>query len=385
MERIIYLDNAATTFPKPECVYEKMDFINRNLAVNSGRGSYKLSRLASEIIKECRENIASLLNIQNSNKVIYTPSATIAINQILGGINWGCVNNIYVSPFEHNAIMRTLHLLQKEYNFEINIIPFDPTTFRLDERKLKILVAEKKADVIMLSHISNVTGFILPIKRIYEIAKDEDTITVIDASQSAGLVNLEVNDYDFLVFAGHKTLYGPFGIAGFIKNTNIELNEFIVGGTGSDSKNLEMPSELPGRYEAGSYNIQAIAGLNESIKWIRSNGIENIKIKEQKLTEFLVKELQLIDELEIYVPEDSKEHIGIVSFNVDGFDASEFADILDEEFNISVRAGHHCAPNIGEFLGGQAEEGLIRVSLSYFSGREDIIALKDAIIDIVRG
>ncbi|MGL4450098.1 MAG: aminotransferase class V-fold PLP-dependent enzyme [Sarcina sp.] len=385
MKDIIYLDNAATTFPKPEKVYEIVDYINRNLAVNSGRGSYSLSRKASVVITETREAIAGLLGVQNPNKVIFTASATVAINQILNGIDFGNVNNVYVSPFEHNAIMRTIHQLKKKNGFKINIIPFNPETLELDEKKLKIMVANEPADMILMSHVSNVTGLILPINEIVKISKNESTVILIDASQSAGLVPTNFSEYDFLVFAGHKTLYGPFGIAGFVKNTNIKLKTVLVGGTGSDSTNLEMPDEMPYKYESGSYNIQAIAGVGESTKWIKSNGIDRIFEKKKNLTKLLVKELQEIEEVKLYIPKDEEKHVGIVSLTIEGFDSTEFADILDDEFNIAVRAGHHCAPMVGKFLGGQAEEGVLRISLGYFNTEKDIIAVKDAILDIVRG
>lgn len=385
MKKTIYLDNAATTFPKPDVVYDAVDYINRNLAVNSGRGSYSLSRKASKIINETREEVANLVGVENSNKVIFTSSATAAINQILNGINFENINNIYVSPFEHNAIMRTLHQLKKKVGFNINIIPFNPETLELDKKKLKIMIANEQADMILISHVSNVTGLILPIKEIFEISKNDSTITLIDASQSLGVVPIDFKNYDFLVFAGHKTLYGPFGIAGFIKNTNVELNSVLVGGTGSDSTNLEMPSEMPYKYEAGSYNIQAISGLREAIRWIKSNEIDKVFDREKKLTKLLVNELSDIEEIKLYIPKDEENHIGIVSLTIEGFDATEFADILDDEFDIAVRAGHHCAPLIGEFLGGQAQEGVLRISLGYFNTENDIATLKDAIIDIVRG
>lgn len=384
MNNMIYLDNAATTFPKPEVVYKVMDDYLRNSCVNVGRGLYKLAGESLDLIDETRKLLIDLVDGCASDNVIFTPSATIAINQVLRGLEWNYINNVYVTPFEHNAIMRTLHYLNKEHDFKINIIPFDNITFEMDSERLKVMFAKEKPDVIIMSQVSNVTGYILPVHECQILAKKYNPINVVDCAQSLGVVNASVkenlSETDFIIFAGHKSLYGPLGIGGFIQVGNkIKLKEVITGGTGSESTNLEMPESIPGKYEAGSYNVYAIVGLNAGIKWIHEKGIENIYQHKKELTDMLVDGLEEVEDIELYIPEDRAKHIGVLAFNVSSYTSDEVGKILSDEFDICVRTGHHCAPMIGSFLNGKAEEGTVRISLSFYSTEEEI----EKIINII--
>lgn len=377
MDNFTYLDNAATTFPKPEVVYTAMDEFLRKKCVNAGRGSYELAQNATALISETRGLLLKLINSDLDKKVIFSPSATIAINQVLRGLDWSKIQNVYVSPFEHNAIMRTLHSLQKLNTFNINIIPFDNITFHLKEDDLKIMYSKQKPDVVIMSHVSNVTGYILPIKQCHDLGNKYNPINIVDCAQSLGIVDVDIqNEFskcDFIIFAGHKSLYGPFGIGGFISlNKGIKLREVITGGTGSDSTNLDMPSDNESFFEAGSLNVYAIAGLNSALKWINQIGRENIYLHEKNLTTKLIESLEEIDEIEIYIPENLDKHIGIVSFNLNNYTAEEIGNILNNEYKISVRTGHHCAPLIGEFLEGYAVNGTVRSSIGYFNTEADI-------------
>jgi len=383
--RLIYLDNAATTFPKPEVVYDVMNDFLRNKCVSVGRGSYDLAKEAMAIVDETRKLIGELVHLKSGDGVIFTPSATIAINQILNGLDWTKIKNVFVTPFEHNAIMRTLHYLQKKYCFEITIIPFDSITFELDSSKAKILFAEKKPELIAISHVSNVTGYILPIKEIVGMGKQNNGITIIDCAQSLGVVDINIENIncDFVVFAGHKSLYGPLGISGYINNSNIKLNNYMVGGTGSDSTNLEMPENTFSQYEPGSYNVYAIAGLNAAIKWIKKEGIQKIYKHKKELAQKMIDRLMELENIEIYIPKELENHIGIVSFNMSEYSSNDVASILNDEFNIAVRSGHHCAPFIGEFLGGRAVDGTVRISIGYFNNEEEIDKVLESIEDIL--
>ena len=387
MSKPIYLDNASTTYPKPEIVYKTMDKFLRQECVNAGRGSYELAKNAARLIDETRNLLLDLVNAKESGRVIFSPSATIAINQVLRGLEWNEIKNIYVSPFEHNAIMRTLHSLQKVYEFKINIIPFDNITFELNEDDLRVMFSKYNPDLIIMSHVSNVTGYILPIKECHELAKPYNPINIVDCAQSLGLVEVDVGsdfqECNFIIFAGHKSLYGPFGIGGFISlNNKIKLNEVITGGTGSDSTNLEMPSDSESFYEPGSYNMHSIAGLNAALKWLKEVGRERIYLHKKRLTEQLVEGLQEIDGIEIYIPENLENHIGVVSFNLPEYTAEDIGKILSDEYNISVRTGHHCAPLIGTFLEGYAVDGTVRVSIGYFSSFEDVKELVKSVKNI---
>ena len=390
MNNQIYLDNAATTYPKPEVVYQTMDRFLRKECVNAGRGSYKLARNSVELIDETRRLLLELVNANSSDKVIFSPSATVATNQVLRGLNWKDIKNVYVSPFEHNAIMRTLHHLQKYNDFEINIIPFDNITFELKEDDLRVIYSQKKPDLIIMSHVSNVTGYILPIDKCHELAKAYNPINIVDCAQSLGVVDVNVKEEfkecDFIIFAGHKSLYGPFGIGGFyILNSKIVLNEVITGGTGSDSTNLEMPKDSEAYYEAGSYNMHAVSGLNAALKWIKEEGRSKIYAHKKELTDNLICRLEEIDGIEIYIPEDLENHIGVVSFNIGEYSAEDLGKILSDEYNISVRTGHHCAPLLGEFLDGYAIDGNVRISIGYFNNSEEIDTVSKVIEDILIG
>lgn len=387
MRKIIYLDNAATTYPKPQIVYDQMDYVNRYLAFNAGRGLYKGAKDAEEIIAETRELIAKLVNVNRSEYVILFPSATVALNVIINGLKWDKAFNVYVSPFEHNSVLRPLYKVSKKENIKIIELPFNKETFEWDIDKTKKLFEENKPDYVFITHISNVTGFILPVKEISILAKQYGAKVILDAAQSMGLINLDLYEVnaDFVVFAGHKNLYGPFGVGGFIANPksfSIEaLEPFVVGGTGSDSLNLEMPDSLPQRFEAGSPNIVAIAGLNAALKWISEKKGE-MERKEKELTQILVRELKDL-EIDLYLPSDLQNHIGIVSLNLDGYRADEVSYILDRRFNVAARAGFHCAAFVHRFLGTVEKGGTVRISVGYFNNEDEIKYLVDCLKKIM--
>jgi len=214
MEKVYYFDNAATTFPKHENVYKAMDEANRDYAVNAGRGAYALARKASEVISETRQQIMELTETENVAEVVFTASATLACNEIFGGIDWKKKRTVYVSPFEHNATMRSLFLYQKRYGFLITELALDEKGMELDQEKIRFQFMREKPDLVVMSHVSNVTGYILPVEEIAASAKEYEAIVVVDGAQALGLVpiSLKNSPIDFYVFAGHKTLYGPFGI-----------------------------------------------------------------------------------------------------------------------------------------------------------------------------
>jgi len=374
MKKTIYFDNSATTFPKPNKVYEDMDMNYRSFGVNAGRSSYKLAREANNLIGETRNKLASLVNYDHAEKIILAPSATIALNQIIGGLNWNENKTVYVTPFEHNAIMRPLNYIKENFNIKIETIPFDPVTFEVDIAALNLKFSRDFPDFIFMSHVSNVTGFILPVQEIIEASEQYNSVVVLDCSQSMGLIPIDVNKIkaDYYVFAGHKTLYGPFGIGGFIDNSKVKLSEIITGGTGSDSLNLKMPDIYPGKYEAASPNILSIAGLHSALDWLNDVGIDNIRAKETRLTKDLIEGLKDIDEIKMYLPQNLDNHVGIVSVNLEGYNPDELGQILDEDFNIAVRTGYHCAPLIHNFLNTVNRNGTVRLSLGYFNEIEDV-------------
>ena len=378
---MIYLDNAATTFPKPNSVYDALDKANREFAFNTGRGSYKAAREATKIIDETRIALMKLVNAEGLGDVVFAPSITIALNQIINGIDFAAGDNVYVLPYEHNAVARHINLIKKLKNVNIIEMPVVEDTLEIDLEKLKYMFTQQPPKCVLCIHISNVTGYILPVKDIFSLAKKYDSITVLDTAQSLGLMSVEMNNLnaDFIAFAGHKSLYGPFGVGGFITTGKVKLNEYIVGGTGSDSLNLNMPEGYPYKYESASPNIVAIAGLNAAIKDL---DIETIYDHEKELTDYLVEKLSEIREVTMYLPPKDK-HVGIVSFNIKGYRAEDVGMILDEDYDIAVRTGYHCAPFIHKWLKDEEYVGTVRVGIGRFTKKEEIDSLIRDIRDVI--
>ena len=290
---MIYLDNAATTYPKPEEVYVALDKANRN-AFNTGRGSYKCARVASEIKESVRNKILELNNLKNG-KVIYTNSATVSLNELIFGIDLKENDFVYISPFEHNSIIRPLEELKKRIKINIEIIPFDKETWNPDYDKINDMFAIHHPSAIFLSQVSNVTGYILPYENIFKLSEKYNSINILDASQGFGIVPISnYENINYIVFAGHKSLYASFGIAGYIKLKNDKLKQNIFGGTGSDTMNPNMPNTIPEGYEAGSPDIVSICGLNASIDWINST---DIYTHEKGLTDYLIEKLKEVKEI----------------------------------------------------------------------------------------
>ena len=372
---MIYFDNAATTYPKPECVYKAIDKANREMAFNAGRGSYKKAKSASMIIDETRGLLADLVKTDKNN-VIFKTSSTSALNNILLGLEWNKGDNIYVSPFEHNSVIRPLEHIKKVYDVNLIILPFDKKTWEISDETWDMF-ALKKPKCVICSSKSNVTGYKLPIDEIFSQSKKYNAINVLDASQSFGIDRkISKENTDFIIFAGHKSLYASFGVAGFFKLTKVNLKVTEFGGTGSDSLNPNMPDEMPTKYECGSKNIVAISGLNESLKWLKEHNVEQ---KEEELSRYLYNELIKIPKVITYVPQKPEKCIGILSINVNGYTPDDVASILDEEFDIAVRKGYHCSPFIHDFINSKQYNGTVRISLSYFNTKEEIDKLIEAL------
>lgn len=374
---MIYLDNAATTFPKPERVYTALETANRELSFNAGRGSYKAARAASAIIDDTKNRLLSLFHATGYADIVFTPSVTHALNQVLNGLDLTGNSVIYVSPYEHNAVARTVYQLSVNSGASVKMLPLTKD-LQIDLEKAKYQFSINSPSVVILNALSNVTGYILPVAEIFLMAKEYGAITVLDAAQAAGLIDLDMPalNADVLCFAGHKTLMGPFGIGGFLIKHGITLKKVLTGGTGSASLTLDMPEEAPGRYEASSTNVVAIAGLNASLKGLDIN--EHRKTL-RELTEYLLEALNGIPSVNLMGTFDTDKALGIVSFVVEGYQSDEVGIILDDEYDIAVRTGYHCAPYIHDYLGDKPYHGTIRIGIGQFNTKEDIDALISAI------
>lgn len=366
---MIYFDNAATSFPKAPTLQAELGALYAQIGVNPSRGHYGVSQELSKQIQEARDQIANHFNV-NSKGVIFSPSATYSLNQIISGLSYEKIKNVYISPFEHNAVLRPLYFLQKQNHFRLSFLPFNG--FKWDQDKTEKLFRLSPPNLIVCTHASNVFGNILPIKEIFELGKEYSSITVLDCAQTAGLIPTDLQDLhaDFASFAGHKTFYGPSGIGGLIINSSISLNPIVLGGTGINSAEKEMPLDLPERFEAGSLNTLGILGLLLSTKWL--NRQQDIVERKNELFHLLYDRLMNCFGIRI-ITEPSIPNVGIISCVWESCSPTEVGMFLDRH-EICVRTGMHCAPIAHEHM-HTAPEGTVRFSLGVFNSKHEIESL----------
>lgn len=372
-----YFDNAATTFPKPDCVYLYMDEFYRKSGANAGRGEYALAQNANKLIADTRAGLQALLHCP-AKQVIFEPTATIALNIIIQGIIENGAKNIYISPFEHNAVTRTLHHFEKDERIKVNQLSVTKE-MKYDLERIRYQFNAIKPDFLIISHASNVFGLIAPIIDIFTLAKKHGAITLADMSQTTGLVdcNSGLNVFDFIVFAGHKTLYGPTGISGFLMNPEIKFPAILFGGTGFESANQDMPESLPEKYEIGTLNIVGIAGLNAALKWLEEQTLKNIRKIDLENRDRLINLLSEYPFIRIIGNFAGCEYVGIVSCLIDGISSDSAGSIFDR-CGIAVRTGLQCAPLAHQFM-NTYPAGTIRFSVNYFTSDQDFNELKDAL------
>lgn len=375
-----YFDNAATTYPKPECVYSFMDEFYRNHGGSVGRGDYELASSAKVVVEETRSLLKELLRCP-AKQVVFTTTATIALNMIIQGVIAGGAKRIYISPFEHNAVTRVLHHFESLGQITVNELAVS-NTLEYDLARIQYQFDSVRPDFVIVSHASNVIGLVAPVEDIFSLAKEHGAVTLVDMAQTAGLVDLNVGleTVDYAVFAGHKTLLGPTGIAGFIMEPNAELLPVLFGGTGYDSANQNMPDSLPEKYEMGTLNIAGIAGLNAALKWIKEQTVERINQAEEERRHRLLQLLRNYDFLTVVGNVEDRQYVGIVSCLIDGISSDSAGNIFAER-GISVRTGLQCAPKAHQFL-GTFPAGTIRFSVNVFTNDEDYRELRDALDDI---
>lgn len=379
---VAYFDNSATTFPKPEEVYSFMDKFYRENGVNVGRGQHKLASKASFLVDETRKLLLEILHCKNKG-VVFTSTATEGINLVLQGREWKENSIVYISPFEHNAVTRTLFHLKDRYSLKIKRLAFNREKIEYDFEQIKVDFKGENPDVVICSHSSNVFGIVAPVEKIVEESKKYGAFNFIDMCQTAGLIDLNVGNenIDAIVFAGHKTLYGPLGVSGVVMKKDIDLKPLIYGGTGVESANQNMPDIFPIKYEGGSHNILAISGLNASLKWLKNIGIENIYKREKEIFNKLISLLKTYENIEIVGYREAKEQVGVVSCVFKGYAPDEIGQVLSD-MDIAVRTGLHCSPYAHEFF-GTFPAGTVRLSVSYFTTDDELDKLKVA-LDYIR-
>ncbi|KAB3532210.1 aminotransferase class V-fold PLP-dependent enzyme [Alkaliphilus serpentinus] len=376
---MIYFDNAATTFPKPQGVYDAVLNTMKDYGANPGRSGHKLALEAGRSIFFAREKVSKLFNIENPMQIIFTGNATESLNLAIKGI-LSKGDHVITSSMEHNSVLRPIKALEK-IGVESTIIQCGEDGC-LNPENIRNAIREN-TKLIVLTHASNVTGTIMPIKEVGKIAKDQGVLFLVDAAQTAGVYEIDVvkDNIDLLALPGHKGLLGPQGTGILYIKEGLNVKHFKEGGTGSKSEELFQPEMLPDRYESGTPNTPGIAGVAAGVDFILNEGMDNIRKHEELLTGYFIEELSKMEKVKIYGPKDSTKQASVVSINIGNEDSSEIAYILDKVYNIAVRSGLHCAPMAHKTI-GTFEQGTVRFSIGYFNTRNEIDEAINAIKDI---
>lgn len=366
---MIYLDNAATTWPKPPGVLQAMEMCLTKMGANPGRAGHRMALQAGRLIYETRELLAKLFEINNPLQIAFTLNATEALNQALRGL-LAPGDHIITSSMEHNSVSRPLHFLQSQ-GIEVTKVPATSEGGLIISEVEKSIKSNTKA--MVMTHASNVTGTIFPIMQLGELAKRNNLVFIVDAAQTAGTyeINVEKMHIDLLAFPGHKGLFGPQGTGGLYVKEGINLTPLKYGGTGSSSEFPEQPEVFPDRLESGTPNTVGIAGLGAGVKFILETGLEKIRSHEEHLTDMMLDELGKIPGVTIYGPADSKRQAPVISVNFGRQESGQIGFILDQAFEIACRAGLHCAPDAHKSL-GTFPQGTVRLSFAYFNTEEDV-------------
>jgi cysteine desulfurase/selenocysteine lyase len=375
---MIYLDNAATSFPKPPVVHEAMLRFARDTGANPGRSGHRLSVDAGRVIYDARESIAELFTVTDPLRVLFTGNATGGLNQaLLGLLRPG--DRVVTSGMEHNSVMRPLRALEAA-GVRAVVVPCSPQGV-LDPDDLRRALSEKTA-MVVINHGSNVNGCLQPVRELGTVARDAGALFLVDAAQTAGCVEIHMEDdnIDLLAFTGHKALYGPQGTGGLVVGERAPLDRMrplIYGGTGSRSEFETQPEFPPDRYESGTPNTIGIAGLGEGVRFVIGTGVQEIRRHEDALAAALVEGLASIDGVRLFAAPPERR-LSTVSFTCGSLSPSEIGLRLDEEYDILCRVGLHCSPAAHRSL-GSFPEGAVRFSAGYFTSHDDIAAAVDAV------
>jgi cysteine desulfurase/selenocysteine lyase len=381
MSKLIYLDNGATSYPKPEEVYRFMDAFYRANGVNPGRSGYDMCIQAVEVVEETRSILTKFFNGTDPNRLVFGYNSTDALNlAIFGLLKSG--DHAITTNVEHNSVLRPLYHLHIDNGVEVDYVPFDDKGFVDPEAFRKLF--KKNTRLVAVNHGSNVIGTIQPIREIGKMCREKGILFLIDASQTAGKIpiDMEKDFLDVVAFTGHKSLLGPMGIGGMYVREGVEIRHTRAGGTGVRSAVRTHLYEYPYRMEFGTGNLPGIAGLNAGVKWILDKGMDKLFEHEMMLTERLRDGLALIEGVTLYCQDDLTGHISVLLFNIDGMEAGDTGTILDVDYNIACRTGLHCAPLVHEQLGTDKIHGGVRFGIGPFNTEEDIDRAISAVREI---
>ena len=374
---MIYLDNAATTMKKPQCVIDAVVAAMSHMG-NAGRGATSAALDASRVIYDTREKLSDLFNLQNPSRVAFTSNSTESLNTAIKGI-LSSGDHAITTALEHNSVLRPLYDLQAK-GMELSIVDCDENG-NIDYNDFEKLIKEN-TKAIVCTHASNLVGNVLDVKKIGSIAKKHNLIFIVDASQSAGVFPIDMQDMniDILCFTGHKGLLGPQGTGGICVREGIDVRPLKVGGSGVNTFSKEQPVEMPTHLEAGTLNGHAIAGLNAALDYLKEEGIDNIQKREEELMFRFYNGIKDIKDIKIFGNFENKR-AAIVTFNVGDIDSAAFSDELSFAYDISTRAGAHCAPLMHKAM-NTVEQGAVRFSFSHYNTEEEIDTAIKAVKEI---
>ena len=381
--KIIYFDNAATSWPKPPAVSAAMQKYLKKIGANPGRSGHRLSVDAARVIYDAREKLAQLFNVGDPLRIVMVKNATEGLNIAISGL-LKPGDHVITSSMEHNSVMRPLRAMEAQ-GVNVSVIQCDKSGL-IDPAQISAAI-QKNTKAIFMTHASNATGTVMPVADIGRIAREHGLVFCVDAVQTAGSFPIDVAEMniDLLAFTGHKSLFGPSGTGGLYIREGLEkrIAPLCVGGTGSRSQVEEQPDFMPDRYEAGTPNTVGIAGLQAGVDFVLSEGIAQIKKKEEELLKIFMEGAKGLAGITLYGQNGTQKRTPVVYFNIDGMDPAEVALELDERFNIMARSGLHCAPSAHKTI-GTYPQGTVRFSFSYFNTQEQIAKALEAIRKISR-
>jgi cysteine desulfurase family protein len=380
---VIYFDNAATSWPKPEATLQAMDRYLRLTGGSPGRSGHRLSIEAGRIVFDTRDALAELFGIADSSRIVFAKNATEALNLAISGL-LGPGDHAICSGMEHNSVMRPLNAVT-ERGVEFSIVPCAGTG-ELDPRVLANAI-RKNTRAVYLTHASNVTGCIMPVAEVGAVAREHGLIFCVDAAQTAGALPIDVAamNVDLLAFTGHKSLFGPPGTGGLYIGKGLEdhIRPILRGGTGSRSESEYQPDFLPDKYESGTPNTVGLAGLGAGVRFVLAETVGKIRAQEHHLTSLFLEGMAGIPGVKIYGPESAAERIPVISFSMEGRDPAQIALELDEEFGIMSRPGLHCSPRAHQTI-GTYPTGTVRFSFGYFNTEDQLLDALAALAHISR-
>ena len=375
---MIYLDNAATTWPKPPIVLQALGQCLEQYGANPGRGGHSLSLRSGRMVLAARQALASFFGSNRAERWVFTGGATDSVNMaLLGLLNPG--DHVIASSLEHNAVARPLYNLAK-HGVEVSFLDISPGTGATDPQEVERLL-RPNTRLVAISHASNVTGVVQPLAEIIAVCRQGGSYLLLDAAQTAGLLPIDVETgIDLLAIPGHKSLYGPPGIGALYVSPGIDLRPYRFGGTGSHSESLEQPAIFPDRLESGTLNTPGIYALQAGLRFVQEEGLDQIYQREITLALKLVRGLRSIPGVTVYGWGETKQ-VPVIAWDLAGTNSTEVAMILDQSFQICSRAGLHCAPLVHKAL-GTLNQGLVRFSLGYYNTEEEIAQTISAVKEI---